>query len=52
MRQQHCILLSRVISAHFRWLEDKLGVKLFTKREGRFPVSDEGGRILAWAEDI
>jgi DNA-binding transcriptional LysR family regulator len=41
-----------VISAHIRSLEEKLGVKLVTKQGRRIRISDEGARVLAWAEDI
>ncbi len=41
-----------VVTAHIRSLEDKLGVKLFARQGRRVRITDEGARVLAWAEDI
>jgi DNA-binding transcriptional LysR family regulator len=45
-------LAQPVVTAHIRSLEQKLGVKLFTRQGRRIRISDEGSRVLAWAEDI
>lgn len=41
-----------VVTAHIRSLEEKLGVKLFARQGRRIRISDEGARVLAWAEDV
>lgn len=41
-----------VITAHIRFLEEKLGVKLFEKNGRRIALTASGRRVYQWANDI
>lgn len=41
-----------VVSAHLRFLEDKLGVRLFARQGRRVVLTAAGERALAWATEI
>ena len=41
-----------VVSAHLRFLEDKVGAKLFERSGRRLVLTREGARVEAWARDI
>lgn len=41
-----------VVTAHLRFLEDKLGVKLFVRRGRRLALTAEGERVLTWAVEV
>lgn len=41
-----------VVTAHLRFLEEKLGAKLFERSGRRLVLTKEGGRVYTWARDI
>jgi len=41
-----------VVTAHLRFLEDKLGVRLFAKQGRRIALTEAGERALDWATEI
>lgn len=41
-----------VVTAHLRFLEDKLGVKLFQRSGRRLVLTEVGQRVYKWASDI
>jgi DNA-binding transcriptional LysR family regulator len=45
-------LAQPVVTAHIRSLERKLGVRLTARQGRRIKLTDEGERVLVWANDI
>lgn len=41
-----------VVTAHLRFLEEKLGVKLFVRRGRRIALTPEGERVMTWASEV
>lgn len=45
-------LAQPVVTAHLRFLEEKLGVKLFGRRGRRIALTPDGERVLTWATEV
>jgi DNA-binding transcriptional LysR family regulator len=41
-----------VVTAHLRFLEDKLGVRLFVRQGRRIALTEAGERVLKWANEV